>query len=70
MKPPKSSSALEVFCAILMAIMTSVINAHYGCFYPHSVSPATCNGQLLVSVITKVLSGYHTNETKLAAAQR
>jgi len=30
---------------------------------------ATCGGQPLVSVVTKVLSGNHGNETKLAAAQ-
>ena len=33
---------------------------------PHT---ATCNGQPLVSVVTKVLSGNHGNDTKLAAAQ-
>ena len=44
---------------------------------PHILTPflsplphtATCNGQPLVSVVTKVLSGNHGNDTKLAAAQ-
>ena len=31
---------------------------------------ATCNGQQLIAVIAKVLSGNHTTETKLAAAQK